>query len=96
MLGRTALTWIVDTSSIGAALAFCYTSAAAVTHARADGKRASFALALCGLVLSAFFIVLLVVPLFDFGEMLTGESYVVLAAWIALGINFYDPSQSVS
>lgn len=37
--GRTALGWIVDMTSLGAAIGFGYTSAAAFKFARKDGNR---------------------------------------------------------
>lgn len=92
LVGRTALSWVVDVSSVGAAIAFAYTSAAAFVHARARQSGVRMALGAIGAVLSLVFVVLLLAPVPGLGAALGAESYVVLVTWIALGINFYSPA----
>lgn len=87
--GRTALGWIVDMSSVGAAIGFGYTSITALLHARKEGRHAIMVSGALGTVLSCVFVVLLLVPIPFLDCSLGFESYVCLIIWIVLGIVFY-------
>lgn len=87
--GRTALLWIVDMSSIGAAIGYAYTSAAAVKFARKEKRPGYLFSGLMGTILALLFAVLLLVPIPGLSCALGRESYICLGAWIALGIVFY-------
>ena len=63
-LGQSVVGVIVDTSLVGAAIAYAYTSAATFKASRDAGRRASAASGLCGLVLSVVIILIYVVPNF--------------------------------
>ena len=91
VLGRSVLTWVMDMSSVGAALSFLYTSAATWKYAKAEGRTALKVTGAVGAGLSAVFILLLVVPIPQVGASLGVESLVFLAAWVVLGLNFYMP-----
>ena len=92
ILGREALGWFVDMSAIGASMGFFFTSASALKKMKLD-RDGSFRLkttAALGIVFSVIFMVLQLVPIpglngVHFGE----ESYLMLLAWIVLGIVFY-------
>lgn len=87
--GRTALLWIVDMSSIGAAVGYAYTSAAAVKYAHLE-KRPDYVISgLTGTALALLFAVLLLVPIPGLSCSLGRESYICLLVWIGLGIVFY-------
>ena len=87
--GRTALSWIVDTTSIGAVIGFGYTSAAAWHSARREGRRLPVITGALGTVISVVFATVLLVPhLIPVGTM-ASESYLVLALWSILGFAFY-------
>lgn len=87
--GRTALNWIVDMSSIGAAIGYGYTSAAAFKHARKEGRGGIAACGAFGVILSIIFCVLLLVPIADLGCCLGREGYICLGIWTAMGLIFY-------
>ncbi|MBR5094952.1 MAG: APC family permease [Oscillospiraceae bacterium] len=87
--GRTALGWIVDMSSIGAAIGFGYTSLAAFRFAKKEGKKGIVVTGVLGTLFSLTFMVLLLVPISLFNCSLGKESYLCLLAWIAIGIVFY-------
>lgn len=87
--GRTALGWIVDMSSTGAAIGYGYTSAAAVKLACKDGNRRVILTGLIGLVVSIIFIVILLVPIPSLGCSLGPESYFFFILWCILGLIFY-------
>ena len=91
LIGRTALGWIANTSSAGAAIAFCYTAAATWKCARDEGNRAMCVVGALGFVLSALFLALLLVPVPALAHAFDAESYVFLIAWIVIGCNFFEP-----
>lgn len=87
--GRTALSWIVDMSSLGAAIGYGYTSAAAVKFAKKEGNVGIQITGIIGTILAIAFMVLLLVPIPMFNCSLGKESYICLIVWIVLGIIFY-------
>jgi len=91
--GRTALNWIVDMSSLGAAIGYGYTSAAAFKYAKQNGSKGIMITGIIGVIISLIFMVLLLVPIKMFNCSLGKESYICLAIWIVLGIIFYFTSQ---
>jgi len=92
LLGRSVLGWILDMSSVGAAIAFLYTSLATMRQAKAEGKIAWSIAGLIGAVFSAAFIAVLLIPIPIINSTLDMSSYVLLVAWIVLGVNFYTPT----
>jgi len=88
-LGRTVIGWPVDVSSMGAAVAYCITSAAAFKFARRNGDRFTEATGLVGAVMSIVFCLLLLVPNYLAGSVLSAESYLVLAVWCIVGFALY-------
>lgn len=87
--GRTALNWIVDMSSLGASIAYAYTSAATLKFAKSEGNRSSVFSGIIGVVMGIIFCILLIVPIPVFNCSLSTESYICLILWIALGVMFY-------
>lgn len=87
--GRTALGWIVDMSSIGAAIGYGYTSLAAMKFAMKDKKTSTIITGALGTVFAIIFAVLLLVPLPGFNCSLATEPYICLVIWVILGTVFY-------
>ena len=87
--GRTALGWIVDMSSIGAAVGFGYTSAASLKRAMVEKYPFTIATSIMGIIFSIIFVLLLLIPSRTFGCSLGRESMFCLAVWVILGIFFY-------
>ena len=87
--GRTVLNWIVDMSSIGAAIGYCFTSAAAFVQMQRN-KDATLWLkinAILGVLFSLCFIALLIIP--NQFAYLGPESRIALVVWIVMGTAFY-------
>ena len=84
-LGRTAIGWPVDMSSIGAAIAYGGVSAAALASARKNGDATTKATGWCGIWMAAVFSLLLLVPRYLSSGALAAESYLMLAVWSVLG-----------
>ena len=81
-LGRAVIGVVVDISILGAAVAYAYTSAAALKTARKAGDRGTQVTGLLGLVVSIVVIFLFVMPFMTFdATMIATESYLVLIVW---------------
>lgn len=87
-LGRTALNWIVDMSSVGVSVAFLATSAVAVKFfSRKEHKNIVYIIfGWLGVIISLTFLVLLLFP--GSPAALTAPSYYALLAWVILGALF--------
>ena len=85
--GREILLWIVDMTSVGAAIVFGYTTASAAIIAKKNGHKGQVWLGIAGCLISIFFLALLLVP--GMPGYLTFQSRVVLLAWIGIGLLFY-------
>jgi amino acid transporter len=89
VFGRTVLGWVVDMSSLGAAIGYGYTSAAAFKYAKKDGNKGIMVTGIIGIVMSIMFAVLLLVPLPGLNCSLSIPAYICLSVWTILGIIFY-------
>lgn len=87
-LGRTALNWIVDMSSVGVSVAFLATSAVSVKFfSTKENKNIVYVIfGALGVVISLVFLVLLLFP--GSPAALTAPSYYALLAWVVLGAIF--------
>ncbi len=88
--GREVLGWIVDMSSIGAAIGYCYTCFATYHTLKAnpqDKKPLLKVLSIVGAVFSLIFVGLLIIP--GMPSYLVLESRICLFVWIILGVIFY-------
>ena len=88
--GRTALGWLVDMSSLGAAIGYTYTSAAAFKYAKEIGDRTTIITGAVGTMFAVIFAALLLVPIPVLNCSLSRESYICLVVWIGLGLLFYN------
>ena len=101
-LGRTAIGWIVDVTTLGATLIYGLISYGVYRHARGAGRLREQTTGLAGLVLMFCFLLLLLIPgLLPFHAMET-ESYVLFLAWAVLGLLYFhllirrEPGQRTS
>ena len=85
-LGRTAIGWIVDVNTIGATIAYGYTSAAALKHARLEKNKKVCVTGVIGLLMSFLFFFYFMAS--ANGAMST-ESYLILAFWSILGFVYF-------
>ena len=88
-MGRTVLGWIVDMSSLGAAIGYAYTSLVAFKYAKNNGNTLIKITGLLGFIFACFFAILLLVPIPYFNISLGRESYFFLLVWTILGYYFY-------
>ncbi len=83
--GRTAISWIVDVTTVGAAIAYAYTSAAAFITAKNEGNAKMMIPSGAGIAVSVLFALYFLVPNLLEVRTLSTESYLILAAWSILG-----------
>lgn len=91
-LGRTVISWIIDLMSLAALIAYIYVSLAVLLCARREGDRRMASVGIVGLSVSLVCIALLLLPIPGLGTSLSKETYIILVAWVALGINYYTPT----
>ena len=85
--GREVLNWIVDMTSVGASLAFTYTTAAAAVLAWKAGNKGQSLIGGLGVLAGVFFLCLLLIP--GMPGFLAYPSRVALVVWTGLGIVFF-------
>lgn len=85
-VGRNALGWMVDMSSIGGAISFGYTSLAAVRFARLEGRTDITIFGVTGFIFSLLFAFFLLVPVDGLDCSLEFPSYILLLVWTLAGI----------
>ena len=84
-LGRTAISWIVDVTTVGATIAYACASASAFKTARQENNKKYTVLGAIGFIASALFALEFLVPNLTSVKTLSTESYLILAAWGILG-----------
>lgn len=88
-LGRTAIGWIVDVTTIGATIIYCFVAAAAWKTAADRGDRGEKAAGLIGFAAMVGFLLYLLLPnLFTTGSM-ESESYFLFTAWAICGFVYF-------
>ena len=88
-LGRTAIGWIVDVTTLGATIIYGMICHAVYLHARDARQRREQATGALGFALMGCFLLLLLIPgLLPFHAMET-ESYVLFIVWAVLGLGYF-------
>ena len=88
-LGRTAISWIVDVTTVGATIAYAYASASALKTALAEKKKGMVVFGIIGIVVAFLFAFEFLIPNITAVNTLSTESYLILAAWSILGFLLY-------
>ncbi|MBP5166885.1 MAG: amino acid permease [Oscillospiraceae bacterium] len=87
--GRTAISWIVDVTTIGAIIAYAYTSACALSAARKVGNRLYQLLGGAGLMISLVLSMCFLIPSILSINAMPTESYLIFTAWSILGFAYF-------
>ena len=89
-LGRTAIGWIVDTTTIGAVILYGFVSVAVFKVSGQEGcKRNRIISGICLFILVAFLLFLLFPSIFSDYTIET-ETYVLIAIWSIIGLVFFN------
>lgn len=86
LLGRTAIGWIVDVNTVGATIAYAYTSACAYIRAKEENDKKVEITGLLGLIISALFFIYFMLWS---AEAMSTESYLILAFWSIFGFFYF-------
>ena len=88
-VGRTAIGWIVDVTTLCATLIYGFISHAVFLSARQEGDRTQQITGVVGMALMAILLLLLLIPgLLPFDAMAT-ESYFLFIVWSLLGLAYF-------
>ena len=85
-LGRTAIGWIVDVTTLGATIIYGFLSDSVRKDAKNRGDRLETVTGAAGEIIMIGFAVLLLVPNLLSFEPMASESYLLFAAWSLLGL----------
>jgi hypothetical protein len=89
IFGRNALQCFMELTSLGAVIAFAYTSAAAWKIARTQGNRTFAVLGALGTVISVGFLLVQLIPGLTALETMGTDAFLLLTLWCLLGFMFY-------
>ena len=87
--GRTAISWIVDVTTVGATIAYALASASAWKLARKDKDTKRAVIGLAGMVISVLFALEFLIPNLLSISTLSLESYFILTIWSILGFLYF-------
>ena len=88
-LGRTAIGWIVDVTTIGAVVVYGCTSYSAFRLAKKEGNRLVETTGFLGCICAILFALYLFLPIENITAGLEVESYVIFIVWSILGCLFF-------
>ncbi len=89
-LGRTCISWIVDTTTFGAVILYGFASAAVFKVAAREGLKKERAVSLLCMVILVVFLLFLLFPSIFSDKTLETETYVLMAGWSILGLFFFN------
>ena len=89
LVGRTAIGWIVDVTTIGATLIYGFVSAATLRHARVMENRTEVWTGRVGLSLMIAFAVYILLPNLVARGSMAKETYFLFITWTVLGFVFF-------
>ncbi len=88
-LGRTAINWLIDVTTICVVIAYGYVSASALHMARRERRALAAVPAAAGVVISCIFAIVFLVPNVLMIRTLSAESYLLIAVWSILGLLWF-------
>ena len=89
-LGRTAIGWIVDTTTIGATILYGFATVAVFKVSGQEGLKKDRLVSSVCLFILGFFMVVLVFPSFFSDHTIETETYALMTAWSILGLFFFN------
>ena len=89
LLGRTAIGWIVDVTTVGASIIFAYVSIDAFVTARREKRRGVMVTGVAGAVAALLFNIVYLFPIFSVGA-LSAESFLILIIWSLAGMVLFS------
>ena len=87
--GRTAISWIVDVTTVGATIAYALASASASKIAYQNKDKKNYVIGLLGMIISVLFALEFLIPNILSISTLSLESYFILTIWSILGFLYF-------
>ena len=87
--GRTAISWIVDVTTVGATIAYALASASAWKTAERENDKKYMAFGLIGMIVSVLFAMEFLIPNIISISTLSTESYLILSIWSICGFLYF-------
>ena len=88
-LGRTAIGWIVDVTTLGSSILYAIASYAVFTAAKRASDRKETVSGLLGLILMGIYIIILLIPNLVSKDAMESESYIFFAFWAIAGLIYF-------
>ena len=88
-VGRTAVGWNADVSTLSVSIVYTYISICTFSNARRTKEKRALVTGVIGIVVSALTFFFLLIPNIFSANALATESYLMLAAWSLAGILYY-------
>lgn len=88
--GRTVVGWFTDVTTIGATIAYGYTSTCAYILAKRENNRRAIVTGFVGIICAFAFTFFLLIPNLWSINVLSEESYFILAIWGLLGFAYFN------
>jgi amino acid transporter len=88
-LGRTAIGWIVDVTTIGATIVYACVSICALVAGKREKKISAVVFGLLGTIASLIFLLIYLLPNISSQSELASESYLILMLWSVLGMTVF-------
>ena len=89
-LGRTAIGWIVDTTTIGATIIYGFASVAVFKASGQEGAKKNRVISVVCLVILFAFLIFLLFPSAFSDYTIETETYVLMAVWSIIGLVFFN------
>ncbi len=89
-LGRTAIGWIVDTTTIGATILYSFASAAVLKVSGQEGLKRERILSIVSLVILSVFLLFLLFPSLFSDHTIETETYALITVWTMVGLLFFN------
>lgn len=89
LLGRTAISWIVDVTTIGATFVYLFLSIAVMQDAKQHNLKREYITGLLGTIIMSIFIVILLAPKIIAYETMVSQSYLLFSSWSLVGLLFF-------
>ena len=87
--GRTAISWIVDVTTVGATVAYALASASALKIAQIEKNKKYMMFGTLGMIAAVVFALLFLVPNLISITTLSTESYLILSIWSICGFLYF-------
>ncbi|MCR5147615.1 MAG: amino acid permease [Eubacterium sp.] len=89
LFGRTAISWIIDVTTVGATIAYALASASVFETARRENNKKYQIFGIVGLVISILFALEFLIPNMLSIATLSTESYLILSIWSICGFLYF-------